>query len=179
MTDAGVKRWTKSGQQPDVKDGTVNVNQPNINPAPVLNPYKPLDHIDREDWLEYNKYLTVNNPFLKAQCYEELTSIWFTEAFELNKRAQIIKEDLERINADGEDSKSRQDADERLKLVEDKYRLLDNQCLAVLMYKICAVIDKIKQFDHGFNYDEWVFQGKNWQEFNDYLEKVQEPEDEQ
>lgn len=179
MTGSGKKRWTKIGEQPKVQNGTVSASRPDVSAnTPILDDYKPIDHIDREDWFEYNNYLTADNPFLRAQSYEELQSIWWTIAYDLNKRLLILKDEIERVKAEGDipTYEIEEQYNDKLEAIEDAFTKLDNQCLAVLMYKICAVVDKIEYYDHSFNYEQWIYEGKNWQEFNDYLEKIQEPD---
>ena len=167
ITPSGVHRWLSAGQQesgeqdqsPADSQGTV---------APIsLEDDKPLEVINRDDWMEYNKYLTVDNPYLYITNYEDGVGIWLQKVYELDSRVSIFKAEENLYQA----SKQKEIED-----IEDLYTKNNNQFLAIQMYKMCALIEEIEKYDHSFDYEAMLEQGASWRDFTDYLSTAKEDE---
>ena len=163
----GVNRWMRTGAgDGEDKDTQPTNSQPSVAPV-ILEDDKPLEFINREDWLEYNKYLTADNPFLYITSYEEGVSIWLDKVYEYDGRRRIYLGEQQLYEV----SKQKEIDD-----LETLYVKINNQFLALQMYKICALIQEIEKYDHTFDYDAMLEQGASWKDFIEYLETAKEDE---
>ena len=163
----GVNRWMRTGTgEGEDKNPQATNPQPRVAPV-ILEDEKPLEFINREDWLEYNKYLTADNPFLYITSYEEGVSIWLDKVYEYDGRRRIYLGEQQLYEV----SKQKEIDD-----LETLYVKINNQFLALQMYKICALIQEIEKYDHTFDYDAMLEQGASWKDFIEYLETAKEDE---
>lgn len=165
-TKGGVRRWLSIHEGEEESGGQDGgAASPSVMPVPVEE--KPLEFINREDWIEYNQYLTMENPYLNITNYEEGLTIWLAKVYEYDGRYSIYKE---QENLYGE-SKQKEIND-----LEGLYVKSSNEFLALQMFKICALIQEIEKYDHSFDYDHMINQGASWKDFIDYLEAAKEHE---
>lgn len=167
-TSHGVGRWVstgKGGGEDSGAGGQASAGQ--APPIPPIEEEPPLQMINREEWIEYNKYLTIDNPYLYITNYEEGISIWLSKVYEYDNRGAIYR---------GEQRLYDVPRDKELDALEELYVLNNNQFLALQMYKMCALIQEISKYDHSFDYETMLDQGASWKDFVDYLEKAKEDE---
>lgn len=168
ISSSGVHRWLRSGSQGGEEDGAGATGNSDGTVAPIqIEEEKPLEVINREEWMEYNKYLTADNPYLRITNYEEGVGIWLQKVYELDGRAQIFKQEQALYEVSKE-----KEIDE----LEELYVKNNNQFLALQMYKICALIQAIEKYDHSFDYNTLLSQGASWKDFTDYLESAKDYE---
>lgn len=168
ITPAGVHRWLHVGEKTSEEQGQNPADSQSGTVAPIMiEDDKPLEVINRDDWMEYNKYLTVDNPYLHITSYEEGVGIWLQKVYEIDGRASIYltEQNLYQVSKKKE-----------LDDLEDLYVKNNNQFLAIQMYKICALIQEIEKYDHSFDYDAMLEQGASWKDLTDYLESAKEDE---
>jgi len=167
-TPGGVNRWISVKPGEDGGDGSGGTQASSGSAGSLtIEPEKPLQEINREDWVEYNKYLTSDNPYLSITNYEEGLGIWLSKTYEYDSRVAMFKEDQKLHGTPRE---------KELNDIEDLHVLNSNYFLAIQMYKICVLIDMIQKHDHSFDYDTMILQGSNWKDFIDYLDKAKQNE---
>ena len=154
----GVRRWLGIGQdeEPDSIEGQTAM--PEEKEPQSAEDRKP-EGIEKEEWQGFNKYLTVENPFLNCQSYDEIIIRWYAMAYEYDDRLNIN----EKIYDENINKKIRKDITD-----------LDNYLLAFMMYKISFMISEITEWEPEFNYEKFI-KDHDWNEFFDYLEKKKEP----
>lgn len=166
---SGKNRWINPHDNTGDKETSVKTGGTGT-PAPVLEDYKPPTMIDKEEWIDYNEYLTIDNPFLNITSYEQGQEKWYSEEYELQERIEIIKEQQRRAKA--EPDADMFDAEKEINSVEAAMIKVNNQFIALQCYKMCLVIHRINYFDHGFDYDKFVI-GKTWKDVMAYLDEVE------
>ena len=135
----------------------------------ILSDYEPPKFINREEWLPYNQYLNLENPFIDINTYEEGLNIWHQRLLNL-KNKQEIKRYYEKLNeANGYPVNP---ANTELQSIEDEYKLLNNNFYAMLMYKTCVLISRIEYLDSSFDYDQFI-QDHSWKELMEYLNELE------
>jgi hypothetical protein len=169
---SGKNRWIQPNRQQSEGRGTGMAQQQGQGtPAPIIEDYKPPTMIDREEWIEYNEYLTVDNPFLNITSYEEGIEIWYQNMYDLQERIEIVRNQYERSKA--EPGLEPQDINKQLSDIEDAMIKLSNQFIAIQCYKMCLAIHRIEYFNHSFDYAQKQW---GWKEIMDYLEMVENGE---
>jgi len=167
----GVYRWVSEGKGGSEQGrGTGGGNSESAAGAtvpPVIEEEKPLQMINREEWMKYNDYLTMDNPYIYITNYEEGLSIWLTKVNELDGLRRILQTEEQLYQASRE---------EELNNLEEFYVKNNNYFLSLQMYKMCALIQEISKYDHSFDYEAMIQQGASWKDFTDYLEKAKQDE---
>lgn len=163
-------RWKAGGDQGGSSGGQQGGGQQT--PTPVLEDYKPPTLINREEWLDYNQYINLENPFIYINTYEEGQQIWYARLYELQQQIEISKHEAKLKEAN---EYKVEGSEIELGGIEEKMRLLNKNFYAVLMYKMCIVISKIEYMDSGFDYDQFLQEkGFSWKALMDYLEEVEQ-----
>jgi len=169
---SGVRRWLGTGKDENQQPDQNNIKPPsNIDAIGVVR--QDIERITKPEWMQYNQFLTPDNPFVRASSLDEMAKIWFGIAYELHNRWLVYKDIIERNPDNGYLYQ------ERIQKIKQSYVTLDNYFLAFEMYKINVVIARIQEFEPQFDYEGFVAQGNNWQALNDYCEKLYSQEEEQ
>ncbi len=166
----GVNRWVSEGKGGSEQGGgtsSVGSQTAGATVPPIIPEEKPLQMINREEWIQYNDYLTADNPYIYITNYEEGLSIWLSKIYELDGKRRIFQTEEQLYQTSRE---------EELNNLEDSYVKNNNYFLALQMYKMCALIQEISKYDHSFDYEAMLQQGASWKDFTDYLEKAKQDE---
>jgi hypothetical protein len=155
----GVRRWLGIGGDEEAADSIGGQTAMPEETEPQSVEEKKPEGIEKEEWQGFNKYLTVENPFLNCQSYDEIIIRWYAMAYEYDERLNIN----EKIYDENINKKIKKD-------IAD----LDNYLLAFMMYKISFMISKIMEWEPEFNYEKFI-KDHEWNQFFEYLEKKKEP----
>lgn len=170
VANHGVHRWLSVGDKGSEGQGGAGAQSGSAGQSsvpPIIKDPEPLQMINKEDWIEYNQYLTMDNPYLYISNYEEGLAIWLSKVYDLDCRRRIFQTDEQLYQV----SKAKE-----LNDLEEFYVKNNNYFLALQMYKMCCLIQEIEEYDHSFDYDAMISQGASWKDFIDYLEKAKQDE---
>lgn len=145
---SGVRRWLSVGKDQGNNNSKVSIQNESGTPVSVVDAEIPED-ITIEGWEKYNEYLDKENPFRYSSSYNDVLKTWFVNAYEYGRREGKFEENIERLN---------------------------NQCLAVMMYKISTLVFLIEKYDEEFDYFEFYKENNDWNELFFYYEKLLDPQ---